>query len=157
MAESWLQHALRRTGWQPQRQVASLAVLGMFVIIFIGALYLSQSSATSTLGRQLSSLIEERDRLQQDNEALRAEIAGYRTVERLLRRAQELGFVQASAAQIQYLVVNGYNPQRQITVVALQPNNNVLPDYDESFTGWVQQQWDWLRRQVESFTSQEVR
>jgi hypothetical protein len=154
MAESWIQHALRRTGWRPQRQVASLAVLGMFVAIFIGALYLSQASSTSTLGRQLNELIEERDRIQQENEALRAEIAGYRTVERLLRRAQELGFVPAAANQIQYLVVDGYDPEREVTVVELEPEENILPDYDESFVGWVQQGWDWLTTQVESFNAQ---
>ncbi len=154
MAESWIQHALRRTGWRPQRQVASLTVLGMIVAVFVGALYLSQASSTSTLGRQLNELIEERDRIQQENEALRAEIAGYRTVERLLRRAQELGFVQAAANQIQYLVVDGYNPGRAVTVVELQAVENVLPDYDESFVGWVQQGWDWLTEQVESFTNQ---
>lgn len=154
MAESWIQHALRRTGWRPQRQVASLAVLGMFVAIFIGALYLSQASATSTLGRQLNELIEERDRIQQENEALRAEIAGYRTVERLLRRAQELGFVPAAANQIQYLVVDGYDPGREVTVVELQAEENILPDYEESFVGWVQQGWDWLSAQVESFNAQ---
>lgn len=154
MAQSWIQHALRRTGWRPQRQAASLVILGMFVAIFIGALYLSQASSTSTLGRQLNELIEERDRIQQENEALRAEIAGYRTVERLLRRAQELGFVQAAANQIQYLVVDGYNPQRSVTVVELEAEENVLPDYEESFVGWVQQGWDWLTAQVESFNDQ---
>jgi predicted PurR-regulated permease PerM len=157
MAESWIQHALRRTGWRPKRQAASLAVLGMFVAVFIGALYLSQASATSTLGRQLNDQIEERDRIQQENEALRAEIAGYRTVERLLRRAQELGFVQAAANQIQYLVVDGYNPARTATVIELEAEEDPLPAYDESFVGWVQQGVDWLTAQVESFNNQGAR
>jgi hypothetical protein len=127
----------------------------MFVAIFIGALYLSQSSSTSTLGRQLSELIDERDALQQTNEQLRAEIAGYRTVERLLRRAQELGFVQADSQDILYVVIDGYNPNREVSVVPLEAEAEALPEYEETFDGWLRQQWDALRQQVEQFTSGE--
>jgi hypothetical protein len=148
-------HAFERSALRPRRQAASLAVLGMFVAIFIGALYLSQASSTSTLGRQLSDLINERDRLEQENEQLRAEIAGYRTVERLLRRAQELGFVPASSADIRYLVVSGYNPYRDEAVVPLEAEAAPLPAYEESFIGWIQQQWDALTGQIERFNNRE--
>jgi hypothetical protein len=146
-----LQHALRKRIMQPQRQAAALIVLSMFVAVFIGALYLSQSSASSNLGRQLNDLILERDTLQQANEQLRAEIAGYRTVERLLRRAQEMGYAQAGSAEMEFLVVDGYNPNRDEAVIPLEDNAVPLPEYDESFTGWVQQQWDALVRQFEAF------
>jgi hypothetical protein len=152
-----IRHALQRSVLRPRRQAASLAVLGMFVAIFIGALYLSQASSTSTLGRQLAELIEERDRLEQENEQFRAEIAGYRTVERLLRRAQELGFVPADSTDIQYLVVQGYNPDRDAPVVELEAEAEALPVYDESFIGWVQQQWDLLTGQIRRFNQGEVR
>jgi hypothetical protein len=156
MAQSWFKHALQRSALRPRRQTASLAILGMFVAIFIGALYLSQASSTSLLGRQLGDLIDERDRIQQENEALRAEIAGYRTVERLLRRAQEMGFVPATNDTLRYLVVEGYNPDRDAAVVPIEAAvEDPLPEYDESFLGWLQQQWDTLVRQVESFNSNE--
>jgi hypothetical protein len=150
-----IRHALQRSALRPRRQAASLAVLGMFVAIFIGALYLSQASSTSTLGRQLSDLIDERDRLEQENEQLRAEIAGYRTVERLLRRAQELGFNPANSLDIRYLVVSGYDPYRDEAVVPLEAEAEPLPEYDESFVGWIQQQWDLLTGQIERFNSRE--
>ena len=156
MSQTWIRHALYRRGLNPRRQAASLAILGMFVAIFIGALYLSQSSATSTLGRQLGELIEERDQLQQFNEQMRAEIAGYRTVERLLRRAQELGFVSASSEDIEYIVIDGYDPNRTISVVPLEADETPLPEYAESFTGWLQQQWDVLTGQIEQFSNREV-
>jgi hypothetical protein len=152
MSQNWIQHALHRRAVGPRRQAASLAILGMFVAVFIGALYLSQSSATSTLGRQLSQIIDERDSLQQTNEQLRAEIAGYRTVERLLRRAQELGFVPATSQDIQYIVIDGYNPNREVSVVPLEAEQVALPAYEESFVGWLQQQWDALTGQIEQFS-----
>jgi hypothetical protein len=155
---SWLQHALKPTRWQPQRQMLALGTLGLFVAIIIGALYLNQSSTTSTLGRQLEELIAVRDSLQRQNEQLRAEIANLQRVGRLLQRAEELGFVPAAETDIQYIVVDGYNPDRvrAQAVITPQPDSQPLPQYDESFAGWVQQQFDALRAQIEGFSQQSV-
>jgi cell division protein FtsL len=152
----WLQqHTLNRARWRPQRQALALATLGLFVAIIMGALYLSQSASTSALGRQLEELIAQRDDLEQQNEQLRAEIASLQSMPRLEGRAEELGFVTAAESDIEYLVVDGYNPNRTEAVVPLQPRQEPAATYDESFIGWVQQQIDALRRQLEGFTSQE--
>ena len=148
----WLQHTLDRSRWRPQRQALALGVLSLFVAIIIGGLYLSQSSSTSAIGRQLEDMISERDNLEQQNEQLRAEIASLESMPRLEARAAELGFVAATAADIEYLVVDGYNPDRLTSVVPLNVQSEPVPIYDESFTGWVQQQFDALRRQLEGFT-----
>ena len=148
----WLQHTLDRSRWRPQRQALALGVLSLFVAIIIGGLYLSQSSSTSAIGRQLEDMISERDNLEQQNEQLRAEIASLESMPRLEARAAELGFVAATASDIEYLVVDGYNPDRLTSVVPLNVQSEPVPIYDESFTGWVQQQFDALRRQLEGFT-----
>lgn len=154
----WLQqHTLDRARWRPQRQALALATLGLFVAIIMGALYLSQSASSSALGRQLEELIAERDDLEQQNEQLRAEIASLQSMPRLEGRAEELGFVTAAESDIQYLVVNGYNPDRSESVVPLQPREVPVATYDESFVGWAQQQLDALRQQLEGFTNQEAR
>ncbi|MFQ3566779.1 MAG: hypothetical protein SNJ59_07240 [Aggregatilineales bacterium] len=148
-SSGWFRHALRRSGWQPQRQLAALLTLGLFVTMVIGGLYLSRSAATSTLGRQLEELIQERNNLEQANEQLRAEIASLQGIPRLLTRAAELGFIPASEAQIAYVVVRGYNPDRVTTVAPLAQDPEPLPVYDESFIGWVQQQLAAFTRQLE--------
>ena len=154
MNNNWLQHALRDTSWKIQRQVVALAALGIFIAIIIGALYLAQSASVSTLGRQLEALIAKRNQLEQTNEQLRAEIAGYRTVARLLARARELGFEPVDDDQILYLYMKGYNPNRdQIAPTATPQETKPLPTYDESFIGWLQQQWDNLVRQFQGFTT----
>jgi len=151
----WLQHTLDRSRWRPQRQALALGVLGLFVAIIIGALYLSQSSSSSAIGRQLEDLIAERDDLEQANEQLRAEIASLQSMPRLEARAQELGFVPADGSSIEYLVVDGYNPNREAAVVVpMQAKTNPVPTYDEPFTGWLQQQIDSLRNQLQGFGGQ---
>jgi hypothetical protein len=135
--------------------VVALVVLGLFVAIIIGALYLSQSSSTAALGRRLEELISERNTLEQTNEQLRAEIANLQRVGRLLQRAEELGFRPADGSVMDYIVVAGYNPNRNLVIapILVEPQP-ALPAYEESFIGWVQQQFDDFRRQVESLTQE---
>jgi cell division protein FtsL len=156
MSSYWLGHALKRPRWRPQRQAIALATLAMFIGIIIGALYLAQAASTSTLGRQLEELITVRSQLEQENERLRGEIASLQSVPRLLARAQELGFALARRSDIEYLTVQGYNPQRSHVVPAREQEPRDLPIYDETFTGWLQQQWDNLSGQFQMFTSRGV-
>jgi cell division protein FtsB len=156
MSQNWVQHALRDRPWRVQRQAVALAGLGVFIAIIMGALYLAQVSALSTTGRQLESLILERNQIEQTNEQLRAEIAELKSVPRLLERARQLGFVEAKREDEMFLVVDGYNPNRQPPAAPAQ--NATQPQtatYDETFTGWLQQQWDSFTSQLRSFSKRE--
>jgi cell division protein FtsB len=147
-----IQHAMRDQPWRLQRQAVALIALGIFIAIFIGALYLAQSASVSTLGRQLEELIARRNQLEQQNEQLREDISELRSVPRLLARAQELGFTSAAENQIEYLYVAQYNPNREPVLTASAQQTENLPVYDESFVGWVQQQWDNLVMQFQGFS-----
>ncbi len=153
MAQNWVQHALRGAGWQPQRQVTWLALLGVVITLIFGGVYLTQIASYATTNRQIEALIEERDRLERENEALRADIAALQTVPRLLERAEALGFRPAAAEDIEYLVVEGYNPDRSENVVPpdLEDEFEPEPQYDATFAGWLQQQWDSLTTQFRNF------
>ncbi|MCY4525881.1 MAG: hypothetical protein OXB89_04665 [Anaerolineaceae bacterium] len=142
------EHALRRS-WRRQRQAVVLALLGLLLAVIVGALvYLSQAALDATTGRQLESLIAERNDIEQLNESLRAEIASLRSVPRLLQRAEELGFRLANPEDIDYVVVDQYDPRQ--TAVAPQIYAQLAtpaPDYDETLAGWLQQQLDAFNRQ----------
>jgi cell division protein FtsB len=153
MGQRWMQHALRDTPWRLQRQAVALVGLGLFIAVIIGALYLAQSTALATLGRQLEDLIARRNQLEQTNEQLRAEIAELRTVSRLLARAKELGFGNSEQGDIEYLVVSGYNPNRVEAPPQMVEEAPNIPAYDETFIGWLQQQWDAFISQFQNFSS----
>ncbi len=142
ISNKWIDHALRRTPWRNQRQAFALAALGFFVALIIGGLYLSLSAGAATTGRQLEYLIAERNRLEQANEQLRAEIAGLRSVPYLQERARDLGFALAGRDDIEYLVIDGYNPERDLAPIILEVEPQIVPVYDETFIGWLQQQFD---------------
>ncbi|MDZ4670611.1 MAG: hypothetical protein SH821_07055 [Phototrophicales bacterium] len=135
--ENWLSHALQARGWEPQRQFLALAILGFFIALILGGLYLSQVVSEATLNRRIDALIEERDDLERANEALRADIARLESVPNLQTRAEELGFVLASGPQIEYLVVNGYSPTRQDTVAPIVAQADEAPLYNQTFGDWA--------------------
>jgi cell division protein FtsB len=153
MRRNWLQHTLGHN-WQPRNQVAALVTLGVIITLIFGGIYLSQVATYAATNRQIESLIQERDRLERRNEELRAEIARFETVPRLLERAEQMGFRPASAADIEYLVIDGYNPDRMPAVVPMidsEEEFDTAPRYDATFGGWLQQQWDGLRSQFAGF------
>ena len=144
----WFQHALDRRPWQTQQQAFALVTLSFVVALIIGALYLAQAAASSTTGRQLEERIAERNQIEQANEQLRAEIATYQSVPRLRERALQLGFFEAGRENIEYIIVPGYNPsQPQAPALPTPLSAEPVPVYDETFLGWLQQQWDAFSRQ----------
>lgn len=156
-SQNWFQHALRRTPWRTQRQALALAALAFFVALIIGALYLAQAAGVATLGRQLEEQIIVRNRLEQINEQLRAEIARLQSMARLFERARELGFTLAERGDIEYLVIEGYDPTVRAADVPLPAPPVAAPVYDESFLGWLQEQWDaFTRQQTPAVSSEEA-
>jgi cell division protein FtsB len=153
MAQNWLQHTFERNGWRPQNQVVTLVILAIIITLIFGGIYLSQVANFAILNRETEDLIAERDELERKNEEIRAQIADLETIPRLLDRAQRLGFRAAVSSDIEYLVVDGYNPNRDVTNAPLiiEDEQPVAPVYDATFSGWLQQQFDVLRGQFESF------
>jgi cell division protein FtsB len=150
----WFGHVLDSARWRPQRQAVALGAMGLFVAVIMGALYLSQSAHMSALGRQLDEMIADRNDLEQSVEQLRGEIAQLQSMPRLSARAAALGFEMAGADEIIYIVVDGYNPEREIALQPLDTAVSDLPEYDETFGGWINQIADDVRRQFALFTQQ---
>lgn len=150
---NWVKHTLNRASFQPRQQAAWLIVLGVVMTLTFGGISLSQIANYASTNRAIEDLIEIRDRMELENETLRAEIAGLQTVPRLLERAQSLGYRSASTNDIEYIEVDGYNPNRIEDVVELIPDDDIadIPQYDETFSGWLQQQWNNLSNQFRAF------
>ncbi len=136
----WLNHALRQAPWRTQIQATALVALGLVVSIIIGALYLAQATSTATAGRDLKVLERSLERLEHENEQLRTEIALRQTIPQLVRRAHDLGFVEANNAQILYLRIEGYYPPEPEPVVPVA--EKTLPEYNETLNDWLSEQWD---------------
>jgi len=125
--------------------VVALATLGFFIALILGALYLTQVASEATTNRRLEELLDQRDDLERINELIRVEIAQQTSLGNLQRRAEEMGFQLADDEQIIYLVVEGYQPQQPETVApveSLADGDDAGIAYNETFTGWLERQWD---------------
>jgi cell division protein FtsL len=143
---------------QPWRdQAPFVATLTLFVVvgIIIAALYLIQTSTTTTTARELSEMTDRQDQLQRDNERLRAEIAAWQSLPRVMTRAAELGFRPADENEIQYLIVNGYRYDRPAVTPTPTPTPPAPEEvYDETLSGWLRKQWDSLKQQFDDWRSE---
>ncbi len=135
--------------WRSPTQAIAIIGLIMVVAIFIGALYLAQATVTATTGSNLLELQRTREFLQRAIGDMQAQIAQQRNINTLRGRAQQLGFAPAAAQDLEYIVVEGYSPIRATPTPFLTPAPTLV--YDETFEGWVRQQWDALLRQFEQW------
>ena len=154
MSQAWFQHTFSRKRFQTRNQATALAILAVAVLLILGSLYLSQVASFAITNREIEDLIARRDALNGQNEQLIGEIASFRTVPRLYTRAVEIGFRPASNNDIDYIFIEGYNPNRQSAVLeaaALDTTAVEEPVYDETFSGWLEAQFTLLVEQFESF------
>ena len=138
--------------WHNQRQF--VATLGLVVVVgvIIAALYLFQTSYSTITARELNEMSNSRARLELDNERLRAEIAQYQSLPRLMTRAAEMGFHEAREDEIQYIIVEGYQYDRPIIGATPTPTPMAATQvYDETLGGWLRKQWDGLKTQFDDW------
>lgn len=146
-----LRQPLYKGNARERQQFIAVMVLFVVVALIIGALYLVQATTNVSKVRDIQQLREQRDRIQRENEALKAENAALYSIPNLIQRAEVLGFVTAGPESIQYLVVDGYvfaQPGPTITPVQISPTPLV---YDDNFSGWLQRQFDSLQELFEKW------
>ena len=152
MAPTWFQHTLSRKRFQTRNRAATLAILGVVILILLGSVYLSQVASFAIANRAIEALIIQRDELRYTNEQLRAEIAQYRTAPRLSARAVEIGFRPATNDDIDYIVIAGFNEAESAApaVASVESAADETPQYDETFSGWLRRQLGLVKRPIRS-------
>lgn len=145
-------HAVNPPPWHNQTQLVMTLALMVVIGIVIGALYLLQTSTTTITARELNEMSDRRAKLERDNERLRAEIAALQSLPRVMTRAAELGFHEASEDEIQYIIVDGYRYDRpQVTPTPTPTPEETQAVYDETLSGWLRKQWDALKKQFQEW------
>ncbi|MBI5958603.1 MAG: hypothetical protein HY866_07710 [Chloroflexi bacterium] len=147
-------HTMQQSPWRNQTQLVATLALIVVIGIVIGTLYLIQTSTTTITARELDNMGDHRARLERDNELLRGEIAQYQSLPRVMTRAAEMGFREAQESEIQYIIVDGYRYDRpRVTPTATPTPEPADAVYDETLGGWLEQQWDSLKKQFNEWQS----
>lgn len=96
---------LKRLSWLSEAQ----AVLGwgaiLILVALVGAIYLNQANEIASVGRRVQDLQGTLVKLKRENSELTRKIAEAESLERLESEVRRLGFVPATAEDIEYLVI----------------------------------------------------
>lgn len=98
----------RRLGLLTQAQAAAGWGVVIILAALLGAIYLNQASSIAAIGRRVQREQAKLDELKLENADLERQIAESQTLERLHAEALRLGFVLASPAEIDYVVIPNY-------------------------------------------------
>lgn len=140
-----ISRAFKQAPWRVQVQLIASLAAGAIVIVALGGLYLTQASRAATAGRDVQSLQIEKADLEFAIDRQTALIAQAKSVARLEKRAQELGYAPAVIEQIDFILVEGYyGPRMPGPADTTAPVASVLPSYDETLGRWVANQLSFI-------------
>lgn len=121
----------REQARQFKRLTEAQAALGWGVILLLsavlGVIYLSQASGIAAVGRRVQNLQADLDYTKRQNANLERQIAEAQSLERLQQEALRLGFVQAQADQIEYIVVPDYPIEVEAVALVMEPVSTAPP------------------------------
>jgi hypothetical protein len=99
--------------------------------MFLGAVYLSQSSRTAAVGRNVQYLDYRLGEIQRVNSSIERDIAEAQALERLQQEAARMGFVPAQSVDIEYKVIENY-PTAPAATSSVQTRETERPQPPES-------------------------
>lgn len=140
------------SSWGFTGKTMGFGLLLLLLVSLIGSFYLNQASHTAAAGLEITELMEERERLRQDNAELRKRIADKESLGTVRSRAQELGFIERQ--DVEYLIVDNLpaepsDERLPLSVVA----ENRKPREPNSDAPALAYWWDELIAQLESWMS----
>jgi hypothetical protein len=139
------QNVIRQIPWRVGSRTALGFVLLLVVLSLVGWLYLTQASVVTATSYRIDELRLELDSVNNQNAALILEISQLEALQRVEKRALELGFVPAS--DVRYMTVSDYpypeEPEAE-SIYNAKPVENSVEDYmhDVEDSGWWLQKLD---------------
>lgn len=98
----------RRLGLLTQAQAAAGWAVILILAALLGVIYLNQTSEIAAIGRRVQRVQADLDEVKLENAELERLIAEAQALERLDAEARRLGFVPATPADIEYVVIPNY-------------------------------------------------
>ena len=136
-------HAYKQAPWRIQRQWIGAFMLVVLGLAMVAALYLDVTAQAAISGRAIQEMTSEIIANQQANFDLETKLAESTSNSVMEERAKALGYVPVDSAELEYIVVPGYEaPKPEILsgVSVLKPSApSIPPEYSESLFDWLNQ------------------
>jgi cell division protein FtsL len=141
--------------WRRQLQLAAYFLLVVISTAILAGMYLSVSTRSAKVGREIQTMQKAIIRLDRENEDLKSKLALIYSAIEMEKRAQNLGFEAPQTDQVFYLSVPGYVMRMPVTLASytLREAKGVTvspPEYTESLLDWFRRQIQWSTYTVQN-------
>jgi hypothetical protein len=134
--------AYKQAPWRIQIQWIGLFLLGLVLIASTTGLYLNISAQAAGAGRNVQSLEYDIDDIHNEIAALRSDLAKAKSTEKMLTRAEELGYKMLNPSQAVYLEIPGFDPNQKLVLAPTRLNTiSEAPSLQPSYTLSL---WEWM-------------
>ena len=134
--------AYKQAPWRIQLQWIGLFLLALVLIASITGIYLSISAQAARAGRNIQGLESDIDNINNEIASLTTDLAVARSTERMLTRAEELGFTLRQPDRSLYLEIPGYDPNSSLLLAP--PRVNTIIEAPTVRQSYKLSLWDWL-------------
>lgn len=136
--------AYKQAPWRVQVQWIGLFLLGLVLVAAITGVYLNISAQAANAGRKIQGLESDIDDISNEIAALTTDLAKARAENKMLTRADELGFSLLDPWSAIYLEIPGFDPEERLV---LAPNRlNTISEAPSIKSSYTQSLWDWFSK-----------
>jgi hypothetical protein len=134
--------AYRVAPWRAQTRLLSIGLSAVLGLIAVLGLFIFTGAQAAEAGLRVQSLIRERDDLLRRLELQGGELARRQSEEIMQRRAEELGFVPATAAELEFLPMPSM-PAKEPDFISptsflyTEQPVSISPAYKETLLEWI--------------------
>ncbi|MCJ7703153.1 MAG: hypothetical protein MUO62_16345 [Anaerolineales bacterium] len=141
-----INQAYSLTPWRKQYQLIGLFLVVLVVFGLIAGVYLNVNARAATIGRQIQNDRNRIDELENSIADHQSQLAILTSASVMEIRARAMGFREANADEIIYIVVEGYNGRQPVAIASEARTFTAasIPMLSPAFTlslfDWVQQE-----------------
>lgn len=134
--------AYKQAPWRSQVKIIMVFLVALVGVILVAAIYLTISGRAAAAGLEVKNLEATREEMREEIANLNTRLASLTTSTVMERRAGKLGYERATAEDIDYVAISGYQP-RTIPLLANPPGtlSDALPVIKADYT---QSLWEFL-------------
>ena len=132
--------SFKQAQWRRHRQITVPILIIVFALGMFGAIYLAETSRAAVTGRNVQQLRRQVENIGYENDLIHANNAYLESASLLMERAGQLGYVPLQLDQIEYLVVQNFDYEKDKHHIMKSEGDHSadLPTYyDESLAEWA--------------------
>ncbi|HEY69249.1 MAG TPA: hypothetical protein G4O08_01570 [Anaerolineae bacterium] len=134
--------ASKQAPWRVEIRSTGSIVMWLIILLVVGGVYLAVNARMARSGRDVLTMESKRTALRRRNAELTSQLAALTAPDRMMELATGLGFHLARQDEIEYVVVQGYEPKAPF--VAPRPPSwgtegsvDLSPAYSETLGQWL--------------------